>query len=242
MGPKDWGPGEAIGAPEHPHRGFETVTYLLQGEMVHEDSTGTAAHLAPGGVQWMTAGRGVIHSELPSPNFLESGGTLHGFQLWVNLPADQKMTPARYQGITPDQMPLKTGDGFVLRLIGGELLGLKSSVQTALPITYAHISLAPGAELPLPLPEGQEAHLYPFLGDLFVNQVELTEGFFGSLETLESVLLRADSRGCECLFLAARPLREPMTRYGPFVMNYRHELLAAIDDFQQGRLVQPPLR
>ena len=240
MGPKTWGPGEAIGAPEHPHRGFETVTYLLEGAMVHEDSTGTCAHLVPGGVQWMTAGRGVIHSELPSADFLRTGGTMHGFQLWVNLPAAQKMAAARYQGMAPEDIPTDEGDGYTLRLIGGELLGLRSPVETTTPITYAHLSLSPNRALHLPLPADQEAHLYPFEGGLTVDGVQLDEGIFGSLKALQAVHLVAGPEGCECLILAAKPLHEPMVRYGPFVMNSRHELITAIEDYQRGQLVDLP--
>ncbi|HBU46676.1 MAG TPA: pirin family protein [Myxococcales bacterium] len=242
MGPKHWRPGEAIGAPEHPHRGFETITYLLSGSMVHEDSTGTCAHLAPGGVQWMTAGSGVIHSELPSPDFHESGGLLHGFQLWVNLPKSKKMLPARYQGMTSEEIPTLEGPGYTLRVIGGEILGLRSPVRTEIPITYAHLSLGSMGRLKLPLPADQPTHLYPFQGQVTIEGHMVEEGTFVSLEALQAAEITAGSDGLECLILAAKPLHEPMVRYGPFVMNSRHELIAAIEDYQAGRLtdVHPP--
>ena len=187
----------------------------------------------------MTAGRGVIHSELPSPEFLRSGGILHGFQLWVNLPASHKMVAARYQGMTAEQIPSAEGEGYTLRLIGGELLGLRSPVETAIPITYAHLSLRPNHGFDLPLPVSQEAHLFPFSGDIRVNGAALEEGCFGSLKALEAVHVSTENDGCECLLLAAKPLHEPMVRYGPFVMNTRHQLIQAIEDYQQGKLTTP---
>src|ERR1044072_7956122 len=146
MGPMDVGPGEAKGAPDHPHRGFETVTYLLSGEMGHRDSSGHAGRLSPGDVQWMTAGAGVVHAEMPSPEFMRTGGRMHGFQLWVNLPQQDKMIKPRYQEIPGSKIPKATSaDGLVrVSVIAGEAMGEKAVIETRTPIIYLHCRIEPG--------------------------------------------------------------------------------------------------
>ncbi len=154
LGPVDYGPGEAVGAPDHPHRGFETVTYMLEGEGAHEDSAGHRGVIGPGDVQWMTAGRGVVHSETPSQKLLERGGRMHGFQLWVNLPAKDKMMEPRYQEIPGARLPgARSPDGKAhVRVIAGEALGVKAAIETRTPIAYHDWTLEPGASVEVPLP------------------------------------------------------------------------------------------
>src|SRR6188768_1267079 len=153
LGPIEYQPGEAVGAPDHPHRGFETVTYVLEGEVLHEDSAGHRGTIKPGGVQWMTAGGGIVHSETPSPATLERGGRAHGFQIWVNLPARLKMTRPRYQELSAEQIPsARTPDGLArVKVIAGEALGVRAAIATLTPIVYQDWSLEPAADVLLPL-------------------------------------------------------------------------------------------
>ncbi|HYX42742.1 MAG TPA: pirin family protein, partial [Pyrinomonadaceae bacterium] len=162
MGPMTLAPGQAKGAPDHPHRGFETVTYILSGEMEHKDSQGHAGKLSAGDVQWMTAGAGVVHSEMPSAEFQRTGGTLHGFQLWVNLPQRNKMMQPRYQEIPAARIPVaRTEDGLVtVRVIAGEALGARAVVETVTPIIYLHFTLRPGGRVSQPVPQGYNAFAY----------------------------------------------------------------------------------
>ncbi|NWJ90774.1 pirin family protein, partial [Marine Group I thaumarchaeote] len=153
LGPVEWGPGEAIGAPDHPHRGFETVTYLLAGETEHKDSGGHQGRLMPGDVQWMTAGSGVIHSEMPAPSFFEQGGKMHGFQIWINLPRDRKMIPPRYQDTPAEKIPevlLEDGTSKV-RVIAGEFQTTRAVIETNTPILYLHIKLQAGMNIVQPV-------------------------------------------------------------------------------------------
>ncbi len=171
MGPVDWPPGDAIGAPAHPHRGFETVTYLLQGRMCHGDSAGHAGELGPGDVQWMTAGRGVIHEELPHPDFKREGGVMHGFQIWVNLPAESKMMQPRYQDVPGSEIPLaKSDDGLVeARVVAGESLGVSAVIDTVIPIIFIHLIIRPGGSLVQPVQAGLNAMLYCFGGAVLIG-------------------------------------------------------------------------
>jgi redox-sensitive bicupin YhaK (pirin superfamily) len=158
MGPASYGPGEAVGAPDHPHRGFETVTYMLEGEFEHEDSAGHRGNIGPGDVQWMTAGRGVVHSEMPSRAIRDAGGRVHGFQIWVNLPARDKMIEPRYQEIPRTRIPeAASADGLArVRVIAGEALGARAVIETRTPIAYHDWTLAPGASVDVPLPPSYE--------------------------------------------------------------------------------------
>jgi redox-sensitive bicupin YhaK (pirin superfamily) len=242
MGPSDLGPGEAKGAPDHPHRGFETVTYLLSGARQHKDSQGNRGQLRPGDVQWMTAGSGVVHSEMPEPSFAASGGRMHGFQLWVNLPARDKMTKPRYQEIPAAGIPVaKSADGKVTaRVIAGEALGKGAVIETRTPIFYIDAELAPGATLDQPAPPEFNAFAYVVEG----------EGIFGSNRRPagrhEMVRFGADGDALwieaapggslRVLLIGGVPLNEPVARYGPFVMNTRAEIVQAFEDYQAGRL------
>jgi redox-sensitive bicupin YhaK (pirin superfamily) len=240
MGPVDYGPGEAIGAPDHPHRGFETVTYVLDGEVEHEDSAGHRGRIAAGDVQWMTAGGGIIHSEMPSRRIQDEGGRVHGFQIWVNLPAKLKMTRPRYQGVARDSIPTATSeDGLAtVRVIAGEALGAKAVIDTHTPIVYQDWSLAPGADVTIPIAADHRALVYVFEGKARVGDgaTEVGDGQLALLGEGDAVRLRGASEPGRLLLLAGVPLAEPVVHYGPFVMNTRHEIMEAIRDFQTGRM------
>jgi redox-sensitive bicupin YhaK (pirin superfamily) len=237
MGPVEHGPGEAIGAPDHPHRGFETVTYLLSGEMQHKDSKGRAGKLTPGDVQWMTAGSGVIHSEMPTPEFQKSGGRMHGFQLWVNLPSVDKMMAPRYQEISNAEIPVgKSDDGKVsVRVIAGESLATKAVIETRTPIMYLDITLAAGGTLDQVVPQNYNAFLYVVDGDLTVSGISATRSDAVFLNDDGDSVTLASLGGARVLLIGGQPLREPVARYGPFVMNSREEIYQAVEDYQQGR-------
>ena len=243
LGPVTWGPGEGIGAPDHPHRGFETVTYLLSGEMQHKDSAGHSGSLRPGDVQWMTAGAGVVHSELPSDAFMKNGGTLHGFQVWVNLPARDKMMPPRYQDIPASRIPeAASADGKVkVRVIAGESLGRSAVIETRTPILYLHFTLAPGGAISQPVPENFNALAYVIRGELRAGDEGrvVREGQMARFGAGSAARLAVDGDAeepADLLLLAGQPLNEPVERYGPFVMNTRQEIVQAIRDYNDGRL------
>jgi redox-sensitive bicupin YhaK (pirin superfamily) len=240
MGPIELGPGEAKGAPDHPHRGFETVTYLLAGELVHRDSHGHAGRLAPGDVQWMTAGAGVVHSELPGERLLAEGGRMHGVLLWVNLPRREKRARPRYQDLRAAAIPVApTPDGLVeVRVIAGEALGVSAPTRTHTPILYLHASLAAGGRIVQPVPSGWNAFAYVFAGVARVGREERAARP-GDLVVLAAeggaVSLRSDE-GAEVLLAAGEPLGEPVVRYGPFVMNAEEEIVEAFEDYRAGRM------
>ena len=240
MGPVDYAPGEAVGAPDHPHRGFETITYMLDGEFEHEDSAGHRGKLVPGAVQWMTAGRGVVHSEMPSKRILRDGGRIHGFQIWVNLPARSKMTEPRYQELEPSGVPTGTSaDGLAtVKVVAGEQLGVRGPVDVTIPITFADWSLAPGADVTVPLPEEQTGLAYVFDGDARIGDRgdRFASGELAVLGEGDTLRLRGGDAPARILLLAARPLGEPVSRYGPFVMNTYDEIRQAVEDYQSGRL------
>lgn len=248
LGAVEYGPGEAKGAPWHPHRGFETVTYMLDGAFEHNDSTGGGGLITEGATQWMTAGAGVLHSELPPQDFVARGGLFHGVQLWVNLPKSLKWTPAQYQDITAGQTVLLSSDdgGSLLRLIAGDLAGHRGPGMTRTPITYVHATVSPGAGLALPWPPDFNALVYVLAGrgTVGTERRPLEEGQLAVLGPGEAVTLRgADEQdyngsrtGWEVLLLGGLPIREPVARYGPFVMNTKAEIVQAVEDFQNGRL------
>ena len=238
MGPVDYGPGEAVGAPSHPHRGFETVTYLLSGGMMHADSAGNSGDLNPGDVQWMTAGRGVIHSELPQDHMMKNGGRMHGFQIWVNLPAKDKMMQPRYQDIPSEEIPeVSNEDGTVwAKVIAGEALGISAVIDTVIPITYIHLKLKPGASYSHVCEHDHNVMLYVFGGSLAVEGRARHDGSLGLLSPGESVSMTAEDEGAELLILGGPELGEPIARYGPFVMNTRQEIHQAIEDYNNGTL------
>jgi len=242
MGPVDYGPGEAVGAPDHPHRGFETVTYMLDGEFEHEDSAGNRGTIAAGDVQWMTAGDGVVHSEMPAGWIKERGGRVHGFQLWVNLPARDKRIAPRYQDVRAATMPTwRSEDGrATVKVIAGKALGVAGAAQTRIPITYLDVALENGAEVVFEVPDNQTAFVYVFGGALQIGaqQRAAAEGDMALLSRGDELRLLATREGTRGLVLAGEPLGEPVARYGPFVMNTREEIYEAFTDFQSGRFGQ----
>jgi redox-sensitive bicupin YhaK (pirin superfamily) len=241
MGPVDLGPGEAKGAPDHPHRGFETVTYVLAGEMEHEDSAGNKGKLRAGDVQWMTAGEGVVHSEEPSRRMREQGGRMHGFQIWVNLPRAHKLTAPRYQEIEGARIPTaRTDDGKAhVKVVAGEALGARAVVETFTPIVYQDWTLEAGGDVTLPLDGKYRAMVYVFEGALQLGDEgkHVVDGQLAILGRGDAVRLRAQGHG-RALLLAGVPLDEPVARWGPFVMNTREEIVQAVDDFQSGRFAR----
>lgn len=236
MGPVDYAPGKAIGAPDHPHRGFETVTYIIDGEMEHEDSHGHRGAIRSGDVQWMTAGAGVIHSEMPSKAMLERGGRMHGFQIWVNLPRSLKMSQPRYQEYDGSQLPLVEDDQRWVRVIAGEFGGRRSPIETTVPTTMLHVRLKSGAGASFDIAPGSNAIVHSITGDAQIEGRQLAQHHAAILEQAPPTLhLTAGPAGFEGLILAGVPLREPVARYGPFVMNTVDELQQAFDDFRSGR-------
>jgi redox-sensitive bicupin YhaK (pirin superfamily) len=240
MGPVDYGPGEAVGAPDHPHRGFETVTYVLDGEMEHEDSAGHRGKLGPGDVQWMTAGAGIVHSEMPSQRIREQGGRVHGFQIWINLPRKDKLTRPRYQEHSREHLPqARTGDGKAqVRVIAGEALDAKAVIQTRTPIVFQDWTLQPGADVTLPFASDLQMLAYVFEGSARVGPDGdlVREGQLAILGAGDAVRLTGSDEPARLLLLGGVPLREPVARYGPFVMNTRAEIAQAFTDFQSGRM------
>ena len=243
MGPVDYAPGEAVGAPDHPHRGFETVTYALDGEFEHEDSAGHRGSLKAGDVQWMTAGGGIIHSEEPSRRIREQGGRVHGFQIWVNLPARLKMMQPRYQEVPADRIPrAASADGKArVKVIAGEALGTRAVIDTQTPITYQDWSLDAGADVSVSFGRGEAALVYVFEGSVRIGDKgqALGDGQLAVLGEGDAARLRGPEREGEkgrLLLLAGTPLGEPVARYGPFVMNTEQEIMQAINDYRSGRM------
>ncbi len=238
MGPVDYRPGEAVGAPDHPHRGFETVTYMIDGEFEHEDSAGNRGRLNPGDIQWMTAGDGVVHSEMPSERIRREGGRVHGFQLWVNLPARDKRVAPRYQDVLAATLPIARGDeGRVsVKVIAGEALGVAAKVETRTPILYLDVSMAPGGSVVLATPAAFNVAVYVFEGavDAGTPARSLASGDFAMLGEGGSLVL-ASAAGARLLVLGGVPLNEPVARYGPFVMNTEQEIRETLDDYRSGR-------
>jgi redox-sensitive bicupin YhaK (pirin superfamily) len=236
MGPVVYGPGEAIGAPDHPHRGFETVTYVLDGAMQHEDSHGHKGELRSGDVQWMTAGSGVIHSEMPADDMMRDGGRMHGFQIWVNLAKSEKMTTPRYQEYKSESLPVFTGPGTWARVIAGQVGDKRSPIETTVPTTMVHIKLDAGAKLSIPIAPGSNAIVHTISGAGRVLDTRLADHSAALIGDAPSSLeLAADGEPFEALVLAGKPLNEPVARYGPFVMNTKAEIEQAFRDYQAGR-------
>lgn len=244
MGPRDLRPGEAKGAPDHPHRGFETVTYMLKGEFEHKDSRGNSGKLNSGDVQWMTAGSGVVHSEMPDREFAKSGGTLHAFQLWVNLPKRDKNIKPGYQDISSTKIPIgKSQDGKVsVKVIAGESLGAHAIINTKTPITYLHFTLQPSSQVVQPVPRNYNLFVYVVSGKgIFGNSdVPIERGNMITFKTdgdQVSIKAPADSGSpLDVLLIGGIPMNEPIVQYGPFVMNTEQEINQAIQDYQNGRM------
>jgi redox-sensitive bicupin YhaK (pirin superfamily) len=244
MGPLDLLPYESKGFPEHPHRGFVTVTYMLEGRFEHKDSQGNSGKLGPGDVQWMTAGSGLVHSEMPENEFSKNGGRLHGFQLWINLRKTDKWIKPDYQDVPSTRIPqVSTPDGKVsTRVIAGNYLDAKAVINTLTPILYLHFTLQPGGQVVQSVPENYNAFAYVIGG----------EGLFGKDKTAvgEKNLIVFENDGeiisigesdnakspLDVLLIAGMPLNEPIVQYGPFVMNTREEIDKTLEDYRNGRI------
>ena len=230
-------PGDYIGGfPDHPHRGFETITYMLQGRMRHRDSAGNQGLLVPGSVQWMTAGRGVIHSEMPE----QEDGAMEGFQLWLNLPARAKMREPWYRDISSDEVPEWRADGVLARVIAGHSHGVDGAVQreTSMPL-YLDIHLEPGARFEQPLPKSHNAFAYVYRGEAMVAETLVQRqrmAILAQSAEADGVSLQAGAEATRLILIAGQPLNEPIAQYGPFVMNTQQELMQAVQDYQAGRL------
>jgi redox-sensitive bicupin YhaK (pirin superfamily) len=243
MGAVEYAPGEAKGAPWHPHRGFETVTYMIDGAMRHTDSIGGGGLITDGSTQWMTAGAGILHNEMPPQELVTKGGLFHGVQLWVNLPRSMKMTTPRYQDIAASDAVLLSSDdgGALVRLIAGSLAGHDGPGVTHTPITYVHASVAAGARLATPWPTHYNALVYVLSGrgTVGAEQRPLAEGQLAMFGPGDGLVVQA-AEPWEILLLGGASINEPVARYGPFVMNTRAEIIQAYEDFQAGRLGQIP--
>lgn len=244
MGPLDLLPYESKGFPEHPHRGFVTVTYMLEGRFEHKDSQGNSGKLGPGDVQWMTAGSGLVHSEMPEKEFAENGGRLHGFQLWINLRKTDKWIKPDYQDVPSTRIPqVSTPDGKVsAKVIAGNYLDAKAVINTLTPILYLHFTLKPGGQVVQSVPENYNAFAYVISG----------EGFFGKDKSAvgeknlivfendgEIISIRESDKAkspLDVLLIAGMPLNEPIVQYGPFVMNTREEIDKTLEDYRNGRI------
>jgi len=246
MGEVEYAPGEPKGTPWHPHRGFETVTYMIDGIMEHQDSHGGGGVISNGDTQWMTAGGGILHIERPPEHLVMSGGLFHGFQLWVNLPADEKFLPPRYQDLRGgDTTLLTTHDGGVLlRLIAGDLAGHSGPGETHTPIAMIHATISPGARMTLPWRTDFNALAYLLNGraEAGTERRPVEAGQLVVFGDGDSVTVHASDRqesrspDVDVLLLGGRPIREPVAWYGPFVMNTRQQLIDAFEDFQAGKL------
>jgi len=242
MGPTDYGPGEAKGAPDHPHRGFETVTYVLSGKMQHKDSYGHSGIIGPGDVQWMTAGSGVVHSEMPEERFSKTGGKMHGFQLWVNLPKKDKMKPPSYQEFPSERIPIgQSDDGKVwVRVVAGEALGAKAVIETRTPIIYLHYILQPQSEIIQQVPHHYNVFAYVIDGDgIFGFDKKLVKD--GQIATFNNdgdkvTITNNGNVPLSLLLIGGVPLNEPVVQMGTFVMNTKKEIEQAIEDYQSGRM------
>jgi redox-sensitive bicupin YhaK (pirin superfamily) len=254
MGEVDYEPGQPKGTDWHPHRGFETVTYMLDGRFAHQDSHGGGGLITDGATQWMTAGSGILHIETPPAELVESGGLFHGIQLWVNLPRKDKFADPRYQAIEAGQVKLLSSQdgGALVRVIAGEL-DTAAGIQhgpgaTYTPITMAHATIEPGAQLNLPWDRQSNALVYVLSGQGAVGPVghPIHQGQLAVLGPGDRITVTAagtqDSNrpALEVLLLGGRPIREPVFHYGPFVMNSKSELIEAFDDFQAGKFGQIP--
>ena len=230
-------PGDYIGGfPSHPHRGFETITYMLQGRMRHRDSVGNVGLLVPGSVQWMTAGRGVIHSEMPE----QEDGAMEGFQLWLNLPARDKMCEPWYRDIASEEVPQWQGEGSIVRVIAGASHGVTGAVQReTTAVLYLDIHLEAGARFEQPLPAAHNVFVHVYRGELSIADTLVRRQRMAILANTpgsDAVVLRAGPEGARAILIAGAPLREPIAQHGPFVMNTHQELVQAVEDFQTGRL------
>jgi len=243
MGPIDLSAGEAKGASDHPHRGFETITYVIDGAFEHKDSQGNSGKLFSGDVQWMTAGSGVVHSEMPEKKFAQKGGRLHGFQLWVNLPKKYKMIKPRYQDVSSKNIPIaKSSDGKVrVKVIAGESMGKHSVIDTKIPIIYLHFTIEQGGKVIQGIPKDYNAFAYVVRGaGLFGGEQKIAKKeqavFFA--KDGDGIIIEAQENAdpLDVILLAGVPIGEPVKRYGPFVMNTDEELNQAVSDYKNGKM------
>ena len=246
MGPIELMPGQAKGAPDHPHRGFETVTYVIEGAFEHKDSQGNKGKLYSGDVQWMTAGSGVIHSEMPESEFAKNGGKLHGFQLWVNLPKIDKMMKPRYQDISSKNIPVNfSEDGKVkVKVIAGESMGKTAVIDTKIPIMYLHFSMQPGSVVTQKISTEYNSFAYLAEGAGYFGEekklVHKGQVIFFEKDGDEITIIASKSSKLplEVLLFGGSPIREPISRYGPFVMNTDEEIQKALEDYRSGKMGQ----
>jgi redox-sensitive bicupin YhaK (pirin superfamily) len=243
IGPQINAPLETVGAPWHPHRGFETVTYILDGEIAHHDSNGGGGVIGEGDTQWMTAGGGILHDELPTERIYRAGGPQHAVQLWVNLPPALKMTEPRYQAITRHDLRLLTSadGGALVRLIAGDISGFSGPGATHTPITYAHVTLAAGAQLSVPWNPAYSAMTYVLTGHGTVGHEarRITDGQLVVFGPGDHIVVTANDQHADpldVLLLGGLPIGAPIAHHGPFVMNTRDEIRQAIEDYEAGRL------
>jgi len=250
IGEVNYAPGEPKGTPWHPHRGFETVTYMMDGVIQHADSTGGGGVIADGATQWMTAGKGILHIETPPGDVVAAGGWFHGLQLWVNLPRTEKWVDPRYQDLAAEKVTLLSTPSAdtVLRVIAGDVGGHRGPGSTRTPMTMVHATLAPGARAVIPWPAEFNCLVYVLGGGgrVGTDRRPVQTGYMTLFGPGEAFTVEADERqdtrtgGLEVLFLGGRPIREPVAWYGPFVMNTRTEIQQAFEDFQAGRLGTVP--
>ena len=244
MGPIDLPPNQAKGAPDHPHRGFETVTYVIEGAFEHKDSKGNQGKIMSGGVQWMTAGSGVIHSEMPEREFAKNGGRLHAFQLWVNLPKKDKMTLPRYQDILPQEIPMvMSSDGKVrIKVIAGESMGKRANIDTKIPIIYLHLSMKPDSSFTQTIPKDYNVFSYVAAGEALFGEdkqsVKKEQAVFFARDgdKINVNTSKNSIASSEILIIGGSPIGDPIVRYGPFVMNSDEEIQQAIEDYKNGKM------
>ena len=251
MGEVEYAPGEPKGTPWHPHRGFETFTYLIDGQFLHQDSHGGGGTILDGGTQYMTAGDGILHIETPPEHLVMSGGLFHGIQLWINLPAAKKRIAPQYQDLQGQDLTMVTtaDGGALIRVLAGELDGNKGPGISHTPLVIAHATIAPGASMTLPWPVEFNALAYVLAGDGAVGAMgqPIRSGQLAVLVGGETIQLQANpiqasnSPAMEVILLGGVPLREPVTQYGPFVMSTKAEIIEAFEDYQKGRFGQIPV-
>ena len=229
-------PGDEGGLNPHPHRGFETVTFLFQGAMEHHDSSGGHGHLRAGGVQWMTAGSGIVHAEYRGREFVKQGGTLEGVQLWVNLPRKFKMEAPHYQDLPAERIPVARFEGGEARVVAGELFGVAGPAQTYTPMIVAHLKLAGGAPAEFAVPAGFNSFVYAIRGSGRSSSVRFTGNQLVEFRADGGSMQVTAEEPLDLLFLAGEPIDEPVVSWGPFVMNTREEIIHARDDYLAGRM------
>ncbi|WP_243321080.1 pirin family protein [Geothrix sp. SG200] len=235
FGPMVLPPGTDAGFPPHPHKGFQTLTYLIQGAFRHRDSTGGSGLLRPGGAQLMNAGSGIVHEEMPVPEHLETGGPIEGVQLWINLPKAAKGSAPGYTDLQPEAMPWQALPGGRLRVLAGTWAGVTGPAQTPARIAYAHLELEAGARFQQAIPEGWIAAVVPLHGTVRVEGTEVPADTVALLGEGDTLALET-ATPASLMLLAGEPIREPIAHYGPFVMNTRDEIEEAIRDYQEGRM------